>query len=202
MTEEIFTLKIFTPSGITKENVFTEGQKVLHIGSGSSKLAGSESVDILKLPGVDVVHDLDILPWPYDNNSFDIIYAHSVFEHLKDIVATMDEMYRILKPTGRIVIAVPYFRHVDAFVDPTHEHFFTYRSLDYFIQDGNGLANYSYSKSRFRKVGFWFGWPQKPKNPIKRLLKKCIHTHPKFYEMYLSYFYPVQILVWELEVEK
>jgi SAM-dependent methyltransferase len=202
MKNTSYAQQILTPKGFTEESIFPKGFKVLHIGSGSKKLPGSQTVDILDLPGVDLVHDLDLSPWPYADNSFDLIYAHSVFEHLEDVLQTMDEMNRLLKPGGRIVLVVPYFRHPDAFVDPTHEHFFTSRSMDYFIDNGNPLASFSYTTSKFKKIDFWFGWPQTPNNPIKKLFKKYIHKHPAFYETYLSYLYPVQILVWELEAIK
>jgi len=37
---------------------------------------------------------------PYDNNSFDLVIALSVMEHVKDVEIAMNEIYRILKPNG------------------------------------------------------------------------------------------------------
>jgi SAM-dependent methyltransferase len=193
-----FTERIYTKNGIATENVFTHGEKVLHIGPGKKVLKGATSIDILELPGVQVVHDLDCVPWPFADNSFDLIYAHNVFEHLSDQVAIMEEMWRLLKPKGRIVIAVPHFRCVDAFTDSTHKHFFTAKSLDYFIA-GAGLARYEYTGKRFKKCGFWYGWPQVSRNPLVRLFKSIIHRYPKFYDSHLSLLFPVKIVIWELE---
>lgn len=193
--------RIYTKSGIIKENIFSNEEKVLHIGSGSKVLAGAETVDIIDLPGVDTIHDLDILPWPYKDNEFDLIFAHSVFEHLEDMVAVMEEMSRILKPKGRIVIAVPYFRCVDAYTDPTHTHFFTTKTMDYFIA-GTELAKFEYSKCKFNKIGFWFGWPQKSNNVLVRMFKWYITKHSYFYDSHLSLVFPMSVVMWELEVIK
>lgn len=203
MTEikETYTKQIYTYEGVTKKNLFADGKKALHIGSGKKTLPGATTIDILDLPGVDVVHDLDIMPWPFPDNEFDLVFAHSVFEHLEDQIAIMEEMHRILKPGGRIVITVPHFRCTDAFTDSTHTHFFTSQSMDYYIE-GTALANYEYSNVLWKKVGFWYGWPQIAKNPIRRLFKWYISNHPKFYDSHLSLLFPTKIVIWELEVIK
>ncbi len=195
------TQTIFTKDGIAKNPVLGD-KKILHIGSGSKVLPGATSIDLLQLPGVDVVHNLDIYPWPFQESTFDLIYGHSVIEHLSDLVGAMEEMHRILKPGGRIIMAVPYFRSVDAFQDPTHKIFFTSATLDYFLDEENKHSSFRYSESRYRKIGFWYGWPQKSSNPIVNLFKGFIKRHSKFYDTHLSLILPVKILVWELEVIK
>jgi SAM-dependent methyltransferase len=199
---ESIAQKIYTATGITTEPIFHNGERILHIGSGSKVLAGANTVDILDLPGVDVVHDLDVFPWPYADNSFDLVFGHNVFEHLEDQIATMEEFWRILKPKGRVVLTVPYFRSVDAFTDSTHEHFFTSRSLNYFINEKNSQSDYKYTTKLFSKIGFWYGWPHPAKNPIKQFVKSIAQNHPNFYDQYLSLLLPVDIVIWELEVIK
>ena len=198
---ESLAQKIYTITGITNTPIFTDSAKrILHIGSGSRILPGAETVDILALPGVDVVHDLDVFPWPYEDSSFDLIYGHNVFEHLEDQIATMEEFWRILKPTGRVVLTVPYFRSVDAFTDSTHEHFFTSRSLNYFIDAKNSQSEYKYTTKLFSKIGFWYGWPHRSPNPIKQMIKSIAHNHPNFYDQYLSLLFPVGLFVWEWRI--
>jgi SAM-dependent methyltransferase len=197
----IYTERIYTKDGIAKEAVAEPTQKVLHIGPGKKSLKGAITIDILSLPGVDIVHDLDTFPWPANDGEYDLIFAHNVFEHLSDQVRVMEEMWRILKPKGRIVITVPYFRCVDAFTDSTHKHFFTSGSLDYYIQS-KALSEYEYTKKRFRKIGMWYGWPTRSSNPFVRFFKSFINRHSKWYDQYLSLIFPVKILVWELEVVK
>lgn len=198
----MFAKKIYTKEGIVKNNIFTNGERVLHIGSGSAKLPGTETVDVLDLPGVDKVHDLDKFPWPYPDNSFDLVFGHNVFEHLEDQVATIEEIWRILKPDGHLLITVPYFRSIDAFNDPTHEHFFTSSSMNFYLKGDDSLSGYRYTDKQFSKIGFWFGWPHASSNFIKEMLKKYIHRNPIFYDKYLSLFFPTDIVIWELKVIK
>jgi len=198
---ELRTPLIYTRGGFARTNPFP-GSAALHLGCGAAKLPGATGVDALALPGVDVVHDLNTTPWPFAEGSFDVILAHSVLEHLGSVVDFMNEAYRVGKPGARLVIGVPYFRSVDASDDPTHRHFFTARSMDYFLDDGNARAAYAYSGARFKKVGFWYGWPHPSRNPISWSLKKTAHRFPHFYDQYLSLLLPVQVLFWELEVLK
>ncbi len=197
---ETFAEKIYTKQGTVKENIFGD-KKVLHIGSGKNKLPGTTSIDILDLPGVDIVHNLDIIPWPFEDNSYDLIFAHSVFEHLEDQVALMEEMARILKPEGRLIITVPHFRCVDAFTDSTHTHFFTTQSMDYYIP-GNKLSDYEYTKQQYKLIGFWLGWPQPSSNPLVNILKGLFKRYPRFYDSHLSLLFPMKVIIWELEVIK
>lgn len=196
-----YTQKIYTENGMTKENVF-EGKKVLHLGCGHSKLPGSLGVDLLAHREVDVVHNLDQYPWPFEANSVDVIFAHSVIEHIGDIVGLFEECARVLKPGGRIVLTVPYFRSTDSFTDPTHKHFFTSQSLDYFIENSGQLSHYGYTKVQFMKMGFWYSWPTESKNALTRMFKKFISDYPRFYDQYLSLLAPVKTITWELEVKK
>ncbi len=196
-----FTLKIYTKKGITKEDIFS-GKDVLHLGCGNSKLKGAVGVDKLKMPAVDIVCDLDSVLWPFEDNSIDLIFAHNVLEHIDNIVDFLNEVWRIGRNGSRAVIAVPYFRSIDAFIDPTHKHFFTASSLDYFLNKKSSLADYGYTDNKFEKMGFWYGWPQDSDNFFVRIFKKFIYRYSKFYDQYLSLFLPVKLLIWELEIKK
>ena len=46
-------------------------------------------------------------PWPYADNSLDLVISRSVVEHLPDNHAFTDEMYRALKPGGRCIHVLP-----------------------------------------------------------------------------------------------
>ena len=65
----------------------------LNLGAGNRLVPHAIHHDRTKhRPEISVVHDLNDIPWPFDNESFDRIEAWSVFEHLKpDLVDVMAE---------------------------------------------------------------------------------------------------------------
>jgi len=44
---------------------------------------------------------------PKQDNSFSTIYSNSALEHIQDIESVLKEMYRVLKPRGKLYITVP-----------------------------------------------------------------------------------------------
>ncbi len=201
MNPKQLSLSIFTRTGFPKENPFP-GKRILHIGCGHDKLPGAVGMDMLSLPEVDTVHNLDIVPWPLKDASFDVIFGHSVLEHVTDIVGFMDEAWRVLAPGGRLIVAVPYFRSTDSFTDITHKHFFTSESMEYFFENNSSKSKFDYSRYKWKKIGFWYGWPASSKNILTRLFKSFIQRHPLWYDRTLSIFVPVKNLVWEAEPKK
>lgn len=130
------------------------------MGCGFDIKEGYVNLDMRKKEGVDVVHDLNKFPYPFKDNTFDYIYCVRTLEHLDDIVRIMEEVYRILKPGGRIFVRVPYFNHFNTYRDFTHRHAFTLDSFDAFSVDykitidpnGKGGNTYFYSDKRFKIV--------------------------------------------------
>jgi SAM-dependent methyltransferase len=198
-THPLIAPQIYTSKGFI--NTGLGSLSVLHLGCGSRKIVGAMGVDVLAMPGVDMVHDLEKTPWPLPSDTYDVIVLHAVLEHLQPFVQVMEEIHRVGKKGARVIINVPYFRCVDAYSDPTHVRFFTSRTLDYVLESG-GVADYGYTKGRFRKLGFWYGWPQPSRNPLMRLLKFTAHKWPRWYDQNLSILFPFKILVWELSVVK
>jgi len=127
----------------------------LHLGCGKSKLPGFVGVDITSLEGVDVLCDLERIPWPFLTSSVDECVLFHILEHLRNTVQVMEEVWRICQPGAIVRIIVPYYNSPGAFQDPTHVRFFTERTFDYFTQDNaTELSVYNYySKARFDIVG-------------------------------------------------
>ena len=98
--------------------------KKVDFGCGASKKNGFIGVDILKLDGVDIVHNLTSFPYPFEDNSVDEIWMDNVLEHLPNPMRVVEELWRISRNGTKIIIAVPYFRSHYAFIDPTHVNFF------------------------------------------------------------------------------
>lgn len=123
--------------------------KKLNAGCGRDIRAGYINMDKAKLEGVDIIHNLDVYPYPFPDNFFDEIFCQNVLEHLIDVGKTMEEFYRILKPNGILKLIIPHYNHPDAYMDFTHKHFFTFAFPDFF-SEGHNLDYYT--KARFKCI--------------------------------------------------
>lgn len=76
-----------------------DGKKVLNLGCGLNSKLGWVNMDRTALPGVDVVHDATMPPWPFEDASFDFILASHVLQflpHFDPAVARMASIVRRL----------------------------------------------------------------------------------------------------------
>ncbi len=64
----------------------------LHLGSGLKYIPGATNVDVTAAGNPDVVHDLNVRPWPFETSSFDDVHAYDVLEHLEDVLRTIEEI--------------------------------------------------------------------------------------------------------------
>ena len=78
----------------------------------------------------------DIQNLPFKDESFDGVYASHCLEHVPDIVKTMNEAWRVMKPNGKFNIRVPLFPTIGSIADPTHTRFFIVPTFDYFTVSG------------------------------------------------------------------
>lgn len=123
----------------------------LHLGCGNFIKEGFVNVDVAPLKGVDVVADLSKFPWPFEDNSCEVIEMHNVLEHLPDVFRTMEEIYRISANGCKVTITVPYYNSLDFGGDPTHLHPFTQFSMDFLdSRTPAGKDRPYYSSARFR----------------------------------------------------
>ncbi len=94
--------------------------KKLDLGCGMNKKAGFLGVDISPDINPDFIHNLDVYPYPFEDNSVFEIFTSHFIEHVKDIKLFMEECWRILVPMGMMTIIAPYYSSVRAFQDYTH----------------------------------------------------------------------------------
>jgi hypothetical protein len=98
--------------------------KKLNLGCGQNKKAGYVNVDKYDSFQPDVVWDLEIFSWPFEDNSADEIVMYHSLEHMgastECFLSIIKELYRVSAPGAQIHIDVPHPRS-DAFTgDPTH----------------------------------------------------------------------------------
>jgi ubiquinone/menaquinone biosynthesis C-methylase UbiE len=139
------------------------GEKVLDIGCGTGADllqfarhgAIATGIDLTsrhvelarkRLGGLAQIYQADMRKLPFADNSFDYIYSHGVLHHSDDPEKAISEMFRVLRPGGRINIHVyafwSYFNlsrllrygnkwklHIESSPAPVHIDLYTERRL-------------------------------------------------------------------------
>lgn len=102
------------------------------------------NVDIMPLPGVDVVADFEAASLPFPDDSVEEFHGRHVLEHVRNILPFMQELHRIAKADARAVFKVPYGSSDDADEDPTHVRRYFFGSFGYYGQPAYDRADYGY----------------------------------------------------------
>lgn len=88
----------------------------LDIGCGPAKKE-TIGMDQVRWKGVDVVHDVGDVPWPFADGQFTRVQCHHVLEHLPlphkgemdPVVKVLNEAYRVLGSEGILTVSVPHY---------------------------------------------------------------------------------------------
>jgi predicted SAM-dependent methyltransferase len=108
---------------------------ILNLGCGRRPIDGAINHDLHKHADfVDVIYDLNEYPWPWGDETADIIYAKDILEHLNNFIKSLEECWRILIPSGMLYLSAPHWQSEQGHDDPTHKWFLTLKSMDYFIR--------------------------------------------------------------------
>lgn len=143
-------MKIINP----EVNVQIEQRGVIRInlGAGQSAVAGFYNLDMIMLPGTDIVANLNENLGLFPDNSVDEIYSRASLEHVSNLIGLMEEIHRICKPNAIISIIVPHFSNAYYYSDPTHVRPFALYTMHYFMdeidQKGRKVPSY-YTSARF-----------------------------------------------------
>ncbi len=115
--------------------------RILDVGCGTganllmlSKYGEAEGVDVsedalafCRERGLDKVRLGAAEELPYEDNSFDLVTAFDVVEHMDDDLAGLSEMQRVLRPGGRVLLFVPTFMFLWGLQDEVSNHRRRYR---------------------------------------------------------------------------
>lgn len=169
----------------------------INLGSGQDIKEGFVNVDFIEDEGIDVIHNLNQYPYPFDDSSVEEIYARDIMEHLDNPNKFIKELWRIGKPNCKIWIRTPHFSSFYAWADLTHQRPFSYFVFNpYDINNkSNGLINKKNIKFRIHNhinLGIY-----------GRLgLEWLANKFPFIYERYLAYTFPAGDIQFNLEVIK
>ena len=180
-----------------------KNKKILNLGCGKARIPNTIGVDHVEIEHyVDIVHNLDITPYPFKSDSIDEIHMYHVLEHLHDPIQKLEELYRILKPGGIVHMRVPHFSSMGAFTDITHvrpfaylsfeclqpnsyHHFYTTSSFEIMHKEIKYLGQYPnngiYAKYVHKNYCPWYA------RPIVRLINFLIKCSPMAFERIWCY---------------
>ena len=171
--------------------------RTLDVGCGVRKYPGAIGIDVNPASAADVICDLDRFPYPFADRTFDNLRAIHVIEHLTDVIGSMEEFHRLVKPGGRVRIETPHYSDFSSFCDPTHKHHLNSFSFRYFGENHGGFGYYTDAK--FREISVrvkllafwrWLGF---------EFLVNRFPRFRKFWEFYLCYMVRGKAMEFEFE---
>ncbi len=129
----------------------------LNLGCGEDYKEGHLNIDFHDHFKVDMVHNLNQVPYPFEDNTFEEIKAYHVLEHLSDPFTIMKELHRIMKPGAILHVKVPHFSrgftHAEhkAGFDVTFPYYFN----PHFTKSGYYGVNFSLQKVKLNYIAFF-----------------------------------------------
>ncbi len=174
--------------------------RILDVGCGVNKQPGAIGLDRNPASRADVLADLDRYPYPFRDSAFDGLVAIHVIEHVGDVIRTMEEFHRLVRPGGLVRIETPHYTDFSSFCDPTHRWHLNSYSFRYFGEDHGGFGYYSHC--RFREISVrvrllalwrWLGF---------EFLVNRVPRFRRFWEHYLCFVVRGKALTFEFEVLK
>jgi len=183
----------------------------LEIGCGDNKRIGFTGKDNVPIKGIDIEHDMNDIPWPFNDNLFEEIVLDDVLEHSNNFLGVLKELYRVGNDGCIVKISVPHFSSDNMYTDPTHTTFFSSRSFNYFdkalgykhnfyIQD----VNFKIKRVHLSFREYFTHDGNKPFfNPLKWIgLEWLINKCSRIYERFFCWILPAGEIYYELEIVK
>jgi SAM-dependent methyltransferase len=181
-------------------------RRVLDIGCGVNKVPGATGMDVNPRTNADVIHDLDDLPYPFDDDQFDEVIGRHVIEHVREPLAVMIELHRITRNGGIVKLVAPHWTNPDWATDLTHRNHLNSYSFRNLTDERAVFPFYTTVRFRQRRIrvtllGVW-------KALGLEALVNIDNRHPrlrfirKFWEQYLNAIARGKEIHYELEVLK
>ena len=104
----------------------------IDIGCGSIPREGYTGVDVVALPQVAIVRDIERHGLPFSDSTITHVHTAHFLEHVSNLVFVMNEIHRVCCANAIVTISVPTLLGPFAAADPTHVHHFNARTFRYF----------------------------------------------------------------------
>ncbi|MEL6891016.1 MAG: class I SAM-dependent methyltransferase [Actinomycetota bacterium] len=184
----------------------------LELGCGPNKLhPDAIGVDVLDLPGVDIVGPIPDVLTDLDDASVDVIFTRHFLEHVDSLTGVVAECARLLRPGGRLIAITPHFANPHFYSDPTHRTAFGLYTMSYLALDDlhrRAVPRYVEHDEdvRFRLVSVDLHFDRSLRRPVGYLLGRAMEAACRrssrwreFYEYRLAWLFPCHELRYELE---
>ena len=177
-----------TSSPHAAEPGLTSAPRRLLLGCGHDVRPGWLNLDLAALPGLDVVHDLDVMPWPFDDGAFDEVECLDILEHLRELPDAMRELHRITAPGARVHIQGPHFTSSTWPTDPTHRRAFAINTFEFFargsMHERDYYFDFAFDRVEQRRIGFH----RVAHLPWNYLVEWVVNRHRKLHSFYEATF--------------
>jgi SAM-dependent methyltransferase len=129
-----------------------QNSKKLNLGCGMKKKEGFINLDQNPNCQPDILHDLNIFPYPFPDNQFEEIHLDHVLEHLENPLVVLEEIFRISKDNGLVTVKCPHFSC--NWLHPGHRSAISTYLFDFF--DENHPERFGAARFEVKKISlFW-----------------------------------------------
>ena len=172
--------------------------KCLNLGCGNDIIKSTDkskwiNLDKVKLNQVDIIHDINKIPFPFKDNEFDLIKCSHVLEHVEDLEKVLIEISRITKKNGIIHINVPHFSCGVSYRDPTHKRLFSYFTFDYYTNDC------FYTNVKFKIISRKLNFTRENFTFLNVIFNPLINLSPTLYERLFCWIFPSAEIIFKLK---
>ncbi|MBX0325418.1 class I SAM-dependent methyltransferase [Halomicroarcula sp. F13] len=130
----------------------TEVPSRLNLGCGEDYREQWHNVDIRSAVDPDEEVNLNVYPWPWDDDTFQLVLARHVIEHLDDQYRALDELARITAANGQIRIRCPHWNSASQAIDPTHTTPVDPRTLRHALAPDWNVEDVQYTRVRIGRL--------------------------------------------------
>ncbi|MBI2446480.1 MAG: methyltransferase domain-containing protein [Parcubacteria group bacterium] len=170
-------MRLSTTREVISKLLLHVGGRVLDLGAGSAKYkemilqkaSKYRSCDAVKGKNIDDI--CDVLNLQYPPESFDTIISTQVMEHVSNPYQMATEIYKVLKPGGKVIVTVPFL--IPMHSDPDDYFRFTASGLsEIFKQSGFAIIESGHYGGFFMVLSeiIHFSWFNPYKHKSSRLM--------------------------------
>lgn len=98
-------------------------KEILEKAKGEGVTINTKNTDFIE-------HNLDNIPYPLKENTFDYVYINASLEYLEDIEKVLNELWRICKDKAIIEIFTPHYTNVGSYNDFNYKHHLSHKAFE------------------------------------------------------------------------